>query len=214
MKKQLAQKFEEKILQTQIIFDSFPWEQKEAYAELLAQTYYYVRHTMTFIATGVAQFNLTDRPLHRQLIKHLAEENGHDIMLINDLKALGMKVEDFPERPQTSALYQSQYYYFDHENPYAHFGYAYYLEGVSAHSLPAVADTTTKLYGERASTFYRLHGEEDVGHFAKGLKLLEGLPPDALESVEKNLNETSFFYMGMVEAISQQWSQKKGRKAA
>ena len=41
--------------------DRFPWEERAAYADWLAQTYYYVRHTTRLIASAAARFPIDER---------------------------------------------------------------------------------------------------------------------------------------------------------
>src|SRR5690606_6134196 len=98
-------------------------------------------------------FSQTRRDLHDKLLKHLSEERGHDLMLLNDLKHLGFEVTAIPELPATTSLYQSQYYYFDRENPAAHFGYAFYLEGLSARFGGEIAQNMRGKYGPNTATF-------------------------------------------------------------
>src|SRR4051812_48763357 len=102
----------------------FPWENREAYLQWLAQTYYLVRHTTRFLCLSAARAPIDKRELHYGFVKHLGEESNHDIPLINDMKKLGAAPDQYPELPQTRLLRNNQYYWLDNGGVYSLMGYS------------------------------------------------------------------------------------------
>lgn len=62
---------------------------QQAYADLLSQTFYYVRETVPIMrAIATAQPN---HPLAKELLAHSEEEAGHDEILLQDLRVIGCR---------------------------------------------------------------------------------------------------------------------------
>lgn len=179
----------------------FPWENKIAYGCWLAQTYYFVRHTTSFLSLTASRFGPRQRDRQYFQLQHLREESGHDQLLLNDLAALGFKLETFEELPETAALYQSQYYFIDHENPASHWAYAYLLEGLAAKKIRTFIDRVKSSHPTGSSQFLCVHMDEDQGHFERGLGLLDHLTPVESDSFNRNLLQCAHFYAGMLEHI-------------
>jgi hypothetical protein len=180
---------------------SFTWENPVAYGYWLAQTYYFVRHTTSFLGLTASRFGHWQRDRQYRQIRHLAGESGHDQLLVNDLKTLGREFRDFPELPETSALYQSQYYFIDHEQPAAHFAYAYVLEGLAAKKIQLIYPRLTTIYPPEACRFLHVHMIEDQEHFEDGLDILDDLTAPEASSFLRNLQQTSYFYIAMLDHI-------------
>ena len=82
----------------------FPWENKTAYGYWLAQTYYFVRHTTSFLSLTASRFGPWERDRQYFQLRHLKEESGHDQLLLDDLDALGLRLEAFIELPEEFVL--------------------------------------------------------------------------------------------------------------
>jgi hypothetical protein len=180
---------------------AFPWENNVAYGCWLAQTYYFVRHTTSFLALTASRFGPWQRDRQYFQLRHLREESGHDQLLLNDLAALGFGLEAFTELPETAALYQSQYYFIDYENPASHWAYAYLLEGVAAKKIRTIIGRVESSHPTGSSQFLRVHMDEDQGHFERGLGMLANLTPAESDSYHRNLLQCAYFYAGMLEHI-------------
>lgn len=183
-------------------FETFPWENTRAYASWLAQTYYFVRHTTSFLALTASKFGPWQRERQYFQLRHLREESGHDQLLLDDLAALNLSLESFEELPETSALYQTQYYFIQNENPSAHWAYAYLLEGLAAKKIPIIIARVEDAHSPRASTFLREHMDADQGHFARGLTLVDGLNEAECNSFGRNLRQCAYFYPRMLDHIA------------
>lgn len=180
---------------------AFPWENRAAYGGWLAQTYYFVRHTTSFLALTASRFGPWQRDRQYFQLHHLREESGHDQLLLSDLDALGFKPETFEELPETAALYQSQYYFIEHENPASHWAYAYLLEGLAAKKIGTFIRRVESCHPTGSSQFLRVHMDEDQGHFERGLGMLDHLTPAEARSYQRNLLQVSYFYVRMLEHI-------------
>ncbi len=181
--------------------ETFPWENKRAYGNWLAQTYYFVRHTTSFLSLTASRFGHWQRELQYHQIHHLREESGHDLLLLKDLEALEFGYQDFQELPETAALYQMQYYFIEHESPAAHFAYAHALEGLAAKKIELFYKRLEASYSPTACEFLRIHMIEDQGHFEEGLEVLDVLTETEADSYSRNLRQTSYLYIRMLEHI-------------
>jgi len=181
--------------------ESFPWENSVAYGNWLAQTYYFVRHTTSFLALTASKFGPSQRDRQYFQLRHLREESGHDQMLLSDLAALGLDLQRFEELPETAALYQTQYYFIQNEFPAAHWAYAYFLEGLAAKKIPLIIARVESTHSAGASEFLRCHMDEDQGHFERGLTLVDGLDDAESDSFARNLRQCAYFYPRMLKHV-------------
>ena len=129
-----------------------------------------------------------------QALGHLAEERGHDLLLLEDLDHLGLKIEDFTEDTETALFYQNQYYMIQNEGPVSHLGYALLLEAMCAHYGKPVLQRVIKSHGQQASKFLDVHVVADQGHSEAGLMELKSLDPKTAERVLKNVRQSAYLY--------------------
>jgi hypothetical protein len=115
---------------------------------------------------------------------------------------MNFELEKLEELPETSVLYQTQYYFIQHENPASHWAYAYLLEGLAAGKIPIILARVEGAHSTRASGFLRVHMDEDQGHFERGLTLVDGLNEAERESFGRNLRQCAYFYPKMLEHIT------------
>lgn len=181
----------------------YPWGQREAYADWLAQTYYYVSHSTRLLATAASRFPLDARgsALHQRFAKHIAEEDRHELLAEHDIEALGLTLARFPERDSTRMFYESQYYKVEHQDPIALFGYILPLEAVAATRGRWVLERIDRYFGRAAGTFLRVHAEDDVDHVEKAFAALEGISHAQAALVECNLRQSTTAYLGMLREL-------------
>lgn len=170
---------------------------KGLYALWLSQAYYFVRHSTPLLALSCGR-SIENRPYHLRCISHLAEERGHDKLILNDLKALGFKPEDFEELPATQALYQTQYYWIEHVNPVSLLGYIFILEGLAV-KLGGIK--TKEVNDAKATSFLKLHSDEDVGHLESAFGQLKAMSKHDQECILKNAQLTAGLYSNMAAEI-------------
>lgn len=197
----LKQEIFERVEEVGAAIEAFPWENNAAYGCWLAQTFYFVRHTTSFLALTACRFGPWQRERQYFQLRHLKEESGHDQLLVNDLLAIGLSLDTFEELPETAALYQTQYYFIQNENPASHWAYAYFLEGLAAKKIPKIIGRVKDAHSPRGCEFLRVHMDEDQGHFERGLTLVDGLNEAERDSFSRNLRQCAYFYPRMLEHI-------------
>jgi hypothetical protein len=179
----------------------FPWANEQAYAWWLAQTYYYVRHTTCFLGLVASRFSWQQRDRQYHVLGHLRDEMSHDQIALEDLKALGRSIDEFPELAETAAFYQSQYYFIEHENPIAHIGYSLCLEGLAAKKGMQFYNVVRAAHGEKASRFLHLHCLVDQDHFEHGLEEIATVTDAEAEIIIRNLEQSVTMYSLMLKHI-------------
>ncbi|MBS1982527.1 MAG: iron-containing redox enzyme family protein [Bdellovibrionales bacterium] len=172
------------------------------YGNYLAQTYYYVAHSTRLLALSAGLMGKNDEEHFRRFVKHIAEENAHDVMAEADLHDLGFTIEDFPELPFTRTFWESQYYKVEHEGPFALMGYILALEYFACTNLPPLLEKVEKLYGGKARRFIKVHAEEDPDHTEKAIKVIEALTPEQQAVVMVNLKQSAAVYAALTRACS------------
>jgi hypothetical protein len=183
--------------------DSFPWSNRKAYADFLAQTYYYVRHSTRLLAVAAARFPHDERgdALHSRFSAHMAEEKRHELLCVHDLKKIDAKLADLPERHATRMFYQPQYYKVEYESPLSLFGYILPLELIGPLHGRRILSLLVEQYGLGSVSFLKLHAEEDIAHLDKALSILEGIPSREGALVRENMSQTTHAYTHMLKEI-------------
>lgn len=176
----------------------FPWANKRAYADFLAQTYYYVCHTTRLLAVCASRIGVEREKLHHRFLKHAAEERSHHLLAERDVAALGMSLADFPERALTAAMYETQYYRAEHVSPTTIFGYIFALEGVAVVHGPSVYAAVSRSHGDEAAAFVRLHAHEDPSHLDSAFAVIETLSEQEITSIQANFKFTRDLYRALL----------------
>lgn len=151
---------------------NFPWENKTCYGHYLVQTFYYVEHSCKLLEYA-SKYPNNSKEITECLLHHIAEEKGHEQFAKNDLKHLGYDFNQFKELPETKGLYEEIYRGIDQYGPAPIIGYALALEGVSSSICPKLAPRLSGLYGAKAASFIRLHGELDPGHIQEAFDVVK-----------------------------------------
>lgn len=184
--------------------DAFPWQERRAYTDWVAQTYYYVRHSTRLLAAAASRFSHSERDtaLHHRFGQHMAEEKKHELLCVHDLKVLDASLESLPERYSTKMFYETQYYKIEHLAPIALFGYILPLEAIGPEHGNRMIQRLIGFHGEKCVSFLKLHADEDVDHLEKGLRVLEGLPEFERALVADNMRQTTYAYISILREIS------------
>jgi pyrroloquinoline quinone (PQQ) biosynthesis protein C len=196
------------------VIRTFPWDNKYAYAQFLAQTYYYISHSTRLLAASAARFSQADQSMHKRFLKHTDEENSHELLALRDLQKLGFKIQDFPELPQTKTLYEIQYCKIEHCDPAALMGYILALETMAGHDFSWLKEKATGLYGKECAKFIQVHADEDPDHIEKALKVIQGLSSERLDLIDMNIEQTALCYGDMLNACKARALKQTIRKAA
>lgn len=180
------------------IFTPGLFKDKDVYAEWLAQTYFFVRHSTPLL--GFALPHLKNDELKRHFEHHLGEEERHDLIALKDIERLGRKINEFQEMNLTKAFYQSQYYRISFENGTSLLGYILLLEGMAV-------TWGQKMYGEikdvhkNSIFFLKVHAEEDPHHLDGAIDTIMRLSLEEQRLILDNLRYSDEIYKGMLNKI-------------
>ncbi len=182
----------------------FPWEDRPAYGDWLAQTYYYVRHSTRLLAAAAARFAFDPGgdALHHRFAAHMGEEKKHEQLAVHDIKRIGLALEDLPEHASTRMFYEPQYYKIEHESPLCLFGYILLLESIGPKSGKRTIERVTDAYGGKCASFLMLHTEEDVAHVHKAIEMVSSVPSRERRFIEQNIEQTAHAYRTMLLEIA------------
>lgn len=198
----------------QQVIEQMPWEDPVFYANWAAQTRYYVSHSTRLLALGAVRTSLNNQELHQRFLKHAEEEKGHEKLCDLDLKSLGYQKDHFfPEFPGTAALYQTQYYWMEHQNPLAFFGYIFALECLASNLGPLMLERS-QAHGPKGTHFLRVHVEEDSDHVEKALNQVTQFPPEVIALIEKNMQQSLSNYARMLSECRDAAMTARQRKVA
>ncbi|MDO9180952.1 MAG: iron-containing redox enzyme family protein [Bacteriovorax sp.] len=215
MKKKLELSLELTIKNSMAQIEEYEWENKNFYADYMAQTFYYVRHSTRLLALCASRLNYEqEQQIHLRFIKHLSEESNHEKLALNDLANLGHNIDQFPELNSTRLFYEPQYFKIEHEKPLALMGYILFLEALAQKVCPPLTKKLTSCFGKRSATFFHVHGEEDPEHVAEALKMIQGLDDSNLFVIEKNLRQTAYAYSQMLHELKLKWHNLEIKKSA
>lgn len=198
---------------SQSSYESMPWDNKDFYANYLAQTFYYVKHSTRILALSAGRLNYEDhQKIHLRFLKHLGEEANHEKLAINDLKFLGHTVDDFKELSSTRFFYEPQYYKIEHLHPLSLMGYILFLEVLAQNVCPPLSAKISNLYGKKSATFLLVHGEEDPSHVEEAKKLLAQFDPVSMNFIIQNLEQSAYAFDNMMREIAElshpHWSKR------
>lgn len=184
-------------------FRALDFTDPEVYANWLAQTYAFVSHSVRLSALGASRLDV-DHPLAKRMVAHTTEEKGHHLLAKHDIEALGRSLANYPSLGVTNAFYQAQYYKVLFEHPAHLLGQIVMLEAVSAELGPWLLEIVERTFGAKASTFVRVHAQEDQDHVAKALAAVKQLPPEQRQGVEANFDQACEIYYLILRSIREQ----------
>jgi len=147
------------------------------YACYLTNTRYYAQFSPVVMALGAARCAASHPALSVYLLRHAAEEHGHDAWALADLADLGVpEAEALAATPVPACAALVGYVHFlaGHANPVALFGWMYVLEAVG-NDLGTIAGEhlARALAGSPAVRFVAGHGVADTDHAAELTEQIE-----------------------------------------
>lgn len=182
--------------------DHFPWNNRHAYANLMAQTYYYTSHSVQLLGLMVSKTPVENAVMYDYLIRHIKEENHHEQLALADLNDLGYAIEDFPELDICRMLWEPQFYKINEIGTPVVFGYIMMLELLAVERAPMIASLTADLVSSgKCNRFMDVHGKEDIKHVERGFEQMENLEPKFHSAIKNNMTQTSYAYRQMLETI-------------
>ncbi len=181
--------------------EGLPWKQNEAYAEFLAQTYYYVSYTTRHMALAAGLCPLEKKDLHNKLIKGAYEEINHEDMIINDLATLGFNAKDFKEHTETKNFYHSTRELIKNRGSEALLAFSIPIETLSSEG-DFIYNTVTQAHGKEAATFLEEHCILDKEHAKENREFVKTLKPEQIDIIKEVLPTACHNYCSMIEKIT------------
>jgi hypothetical protein len=153
--------------------------------EYLYQLYCAMRATVPLMAVARerAEAMANDCPVAARLVpyftRHMREETGHDVWMLEDLESLGLDqaaVEARIPAPEVAALIGTLYYWVNYAHPVSLLAYFAVTEGnpPSAETVDSVA-RRWRIPRKAFRTVYK-HAVLDVRHGQEVFRVLDGLP--------------------------------------
>lgn len=151
---------------------------RELYIRFLTQAYHHVRHTVPLLAATAECLPSRHAWLREALAHYIAEEEGHDAWILDDIaEAGGDRAAALASEPTipTAAMVAYAWDTVLRGNPVGFFGMVYVLEGTSVALATRAADSiqTALDLPSRAFTYLRSHGELDKEHVGHLSSILE-----------------------------------------
>lgn len=170
----------------------------EVYADLLAQTYYFVCHSTALL--GYALPHLKNAPLRHHFEKHISEEEKHELLALKDIEKMKRNISEFVEHTSTQAFYQSQYYRIQFEGGTSLLGYILFLEAIAVSWGKEVYHEVKDIH-KGSTLFIKVHADEDPDHLDNALRAINALPLIEQESILKNLHYSHEMYQQIMQKI-------------
>lgn len=183
-------------------YKAMDFSRKEIYASWLAQSYYYITHSVRLLAMSGARIDLSD-PVGKRMFEHIGEERGHEILAVRDVNTLGFQLQDFPRRRMTEVFYQNQYYRIMFERPTDFLGYVYLLESVGLDIGDWLYGIVREAHGEKASVFVKVHADGDKDHIVKAWQAILSLTPEQQQGVRDSFYQSCEIYSLMLKMMHQ-----------
>lgn len=194
--------------------DQVNWDDPQIYGAYSAQTFYYVSHSTRLLALAAAHLPLHEEKAHQRFLKHITEENRHEVLASRDVTALGFEMTDFKELDALKAFYKIQYYYVQNVSPWSLLGDIVALEGLAVKRGQPLFERVSKAFGAKAGSFLKVHAAEDVEHVELALNMIDGLPAEEQAAIYENLQLSCYLYESMLKDLPQAYvGQGSARKA-
>ena len=149
-----------------------------SYLAFLTEAYHHVHHTVPLLRACKAALSPAQQWLEGPLDEYIEEEDGHDLWILDDIRACGGDAEAVRDGQPGHATEVMVAYAYDsiaRRNPLAFFGMVHVLEGTSVSLALMAADQIQKPLGlpDAAFSYLRSHGTLDQEHTAHFELLME-----------------------------------------
>ena len=190
----------------------------ELYRDLMVQVFHYTRFNSMNQAMTVVQARPDQRALLRFAYRHADEELGHEMLVVHDLRAIGLidRTDDlttFPKAPATDALVNYLAGLAMTEGAVARLGYSYWAEDVYGHIAPLLAAVQQSLQlTERQMTFFVAHSDIDEAHGAEVRRVITKVArtPEDHEAIFRVAETSLWLTTQLMEQTFARWQAKAG----
>ncbi|APE30691.1 hypothetical protein BOX17_06815 [Halomonas aestuarii] len=180
---------------------------REEYLTFLGQAYHHVRFTVPLMMACGAR--LPDRLgwLRSALVEYIEEEHGHELWILDDIRATGGDPEaaaTAEPAPATRLMVSHVRDVIDHGNPVGFFGMVQVLEGTSTAIATQAAEGLQESLGlpDDAVRYLTSHGSLDIGHLAFFEGLVDRLDGEDLAAVIDTAKMVYRLYGAMFRGIT------------
>ena len=158
------------------------------YVAFLRQAYHHVKHTVPLLMACGSRLGEERATLRSAMTQYIAEENGHEEWILDDLRACGDDAEAARRAapaPATELMVAYVYDYVARVNPAGFLGMVHVLEGTSSALATRAAHSIAHALGLPPSAFRYLtsHGSLDQEHVRFFEQTVNGLGLDDREAV-------------------------------
>ncbi|MCC6469792.1 MAG: AMP-binding protein [Alphaproteobacteria bacterium] len=172
------------------------------YLAFLGQAYHHVKHTCPLLTAAAKRCGAGEEWLRDAFLHYIAEENGHEQWILEDIAALGgdaAAVRDGAPRPPCAAMIAAAYRAIEERGAGALLGMVHVLEGMSVLLAERAADAIRKVVpsGRDGAGFRYLtsHGTLDIAHVAFFRSLVDRIDDaPSLRAVATTANEIYRLY--------------------
>lgn len=141
---------------------------KDHYIGMMQQIYLQVRENPSLQALSTSKFRGSQRDIIKMYLKHAVSEVGHDDLVLDDLKALGVDVSQMRYQkplPSVAACIAFPYWAIHQLNPMTYLGFIFHLEAMPTNSGNKYMEMLkAKGIPESAMTFIQEHATVDIAH--------------------------------------------------
>jgi hypothetical protein len=183
-------------------FKHMDFSDREIYANWLAQTYYFVSHSVRLSSLAAAKLPV-DSAIGQRMAAHTVEEKGHHTVAIKDIESLGKKITDYPPFGVTSAFYQAQYYKVLFEHPHHLLGQIFMLEALAVEAGPWMHRLVKKCYGAQGTRFVRIHEHEDQDHVTKAIQAMNSFSDEHKAGTKENFFQACEVYYYILRSVNE-----------
>ncbi len=185
-----------------VLLDKYPFEKKSAYGYFLNQQYFLIRHSTRLLAVSASTIDTANSTEFRWWAKHLQEEIDHDLTILQDMKAIGYKFNDYCE-PMVRGLSLALFEDIRRNGQDSLLGYALMLEGISTKRCAILANRIKNSHGKGFS-YFELHALADEKHFPQGIARVDGFPEHRKQIIIENLSMSAHLYRDFLVTINHQ----------
>ncbi|MEQ1724162.1 MAG: iron-containing redox enzyme family protein [Pseudobdellovibrio sp.] len=182
------------------LFKKQDWSNKKFYSSWLAQTYYYTSYSTRMLAFAAGWSEKTNKTYFKRSVVHISEEQGHELIALNDLKVLGESIENYPELGITRAMWESQFVKIQ-KDPVMLLGYILALETLAVKT-NEFHGMLKQHYNEDALKFVKTHADDDPDHVEEALEQIQACTPEQQSQIKIGYEHTLQLYRLMIQEIA------------
>lgn len=181
---------------------SYPWENREAYVDFISNMYYFLSQACRLLTAAASECSQEYDVFHHRFVDHAKEEKNHEKLVLNDLRKLKEPLR--PVMASMPPIWQTQFYMIQKKSPLSLLGCVLYLENLSLSEGigPKIYDRCLEAYGKQATSYLRVHVEEDADHVDSLYEVLDQIPAHEAENIKESLLITSSLYKNFINELA------------